>query len=481
MGEALAKFAESSDVPLVIDVDGTLVRSDTLIESLARLLGAAPLRVFSLPIWLRHGKAEFKRRVAATAPVEPGSLVLNESVVDVVHAARRSGRQVYLASGADESVVRALAAHIGGVDGLFASNGTVNLTGTRKAKALVSRFGVGGFDYIGNEGKDLPSWREARRAFVANSLRGLTAKVRSIDPDAVVLDARLGTPLDYLRALRPHHWAKNLLIFLPLVAAHVTDARELLAAVGAFVAFSLGASGTYLINDILDLTHDRQHVSKRKRPLASGAVPLLHGFAMAPLIILAGLIVAAAMSWGVLGMLVIYLAVTTIYSTLLKHRMFLDVVTLAMLYTIRTLAGAVAISVSVSPWFLAFSLFFFLLLAIVKRCTELRSLAETDGHRANGRNYHVADLPVLAGLGAAGGFAAVVVLALYLNSSEVMQRYTSPGVLWLLCPLLIYWQGRILLLANRGEVDDDPVVFALSDRTSSAVGAACAVVFLLAL
>jgi len=473
-------------VPLVADLDGTLVAGDTLVEGLGRLIAARPALLARLPLWLLRGKAAFKQAVAAQANLAPDTLPFNAAVLARLSEARAAGRPIYLASGADQATAAAVAQHIaealgGPVDGVFASDGAVSLTGARKAARLTAAFGGGGFDYIGDSGRDLPSWRAARQALVVAPSERLLARLYRVASKPEVLPGTVPRPLDYLRALRPHQWLKNLLVFLPMIAAHAFAPGSALLALAAFVALSFVASGTYLGNDILDLPEDRAHPSKCRRPLASGGMPMLHGLLAAPLLVLAGLGVAAALSPTVLGLVAVYVVVTAAYSLHLKRQVFLDVVTLASLYVIRVLVGAAAIGVVPSPWFLAFSMFLFLMLALVKRHKELAGLLAAAQERAGGRNYAVGDLPVLAALGAASGFAAVLVLALYLNSPEVDARYRDPALLWLLCPLATYWVGRILILANRGEVDDDPVVFALRDRVSYAVGGLGTAIFLAAL
>ncbi len=474
------KALSRSPVPLIVDVDGTLIRGDLLAEGVARLAGTRPLKLLALPFWLARGRAGFKRRLAEAAPVEPASLVLEPSVTARIAAAQAEGRPVYLASASDERLVAPLAAFVG-ADGHFASDGCENLAGAAKARALSAAFGAGGFDYVGDERRDLAVWKAARHAIAVGAGPGFAAKVRAVDPDAEFLPARTAAARDYLRALRPHQWIKNLLVFAPMAAAHVADAPSLLAATIAFFALSFCASGTYVFNDILDLPHDRAHPTKRHRPLASGRLPVIPAAALAVAMIVTGLAGAFAVSASLAGMIAAYLAITAAYSLHLKRKTFIDVVTLATLYTVRVLAGAVAVSVAISHWFLAFSIFIFLALAIVKRLRELIGLRIAGQDRSSGRSYAVEDLPVLAALAGASSFAAVLVLALYINSPQVGAQYTRPDMLWLLCPLLLYWLGRIVLLANRGLVDDDPVVFAVRDRASRLVAFCAIAVFAAAL
>ena len=455
--------------PLVVDVDGTLVSGDLLVEGAARLLASSPLSLFVLPFRLAEGRAALKRSIARVAPLPPETLMLNPAVLDEIATAKAAGREVWLASASDELAVAPLAEAVGAA-GCIASDGRTNLAGRAKAAVLVGRFGEGGFDYIGNERRDLSVWKHARRAIGVNLSPRLARTVRALDEDARFLPGPGVRLLDCLHALRPHQWVKNALVFIPLVAAHETAAGLYLAPAGLFAALSACASGTYLFNDLLDLPHDRRHPKKRHRPMAAGKVPLLPMIGTGAVLVVGGLTAAFLVSAAAGLCVLLYLVVTLAYSLSLKRKVFIDVITLAGLYSLRVLAGGVAVSVPLSPWFLAFFMFAFLALAVVKRQSELRAERESGQPAVGGRAYLADDLPVMAALGAASGFASVVVFALYIQSPELGERYARPEFLWLICPLLIYWLGRMTLLANRGSVDADPVVFTMRDRTSWLTG-----------
>ena len=470
--------------PLVVDVDGSLVAGDLAVEGIARLLSAAPLRLFSLPFWLAavavKGRAGLKHRIAEAVALPPATLVLNPAVLSEITAARAAGREVWLASASDARVVAPLAEAVEAA-GWVASDGRTNLAGEAKAAALVERFGEGGFDYIGNERRDLAVRKRARQSIGVDLPAGLARKLRALDGEARFLPGLGGGPLDRLRALRPHQWLKNVLVFVPLVAVHETAPGPWLVAAGVFAALSAVASAAYLLNDLLDLPHDRRHPAKRHRPMAAGKVPLVPMIGTGAALAAGGLAMAFALSPAAGLWVLAYLAATCAYSLSLKRRIFIDVVTLAMLHAARVLAGAAAVSVAPSPWLLAFFLFLFLALAAVKRQSELRALRETGRSRSGGRPYLADDLPVMAALGAASGFASVVILTLYIQSPGVEERYAHPEFLWLICPLLLYWLGRMALLAGRagkGECpgsepapgNDDPLDFALRDRTSWLIG-----------
>lgn len=447
--------------PLVVDVDDTLIQGNLLIEGLAQLLGRAPGRVLAALLWLLRGRAFLKRKVAEAVTLTPAALVRNPQVASEIELARSSGRPVHLGTGADALAVAPLAAAVQ-AKSVFASNGRVNLVGRAKAEALVAAFGKDGFDYIGDERRDLPVWRSGRRAVGVGLGRRLEAKVRAIDPEARFLPGPSGGLPAYVQALRPAHWSKNALLLVPLVAAHETALASWLIVLGLFAAFSALVSGTYVLNDLFDLPYDRRHPRKRHRALASGRLRLGRALGLSLALLAGGLATALTLSVPAGLCLLAYLLLTLAYTLALKRQLFLDVIVLAGLFALRVLSGAVAVALPISPWLVAFSLFLFLSLAIAKRATGLHSEEAALG----GRGYVGRDAAALTVLGGASAFAAVVVLALYIQSPGVEALYARPAALWLACPLLIYWLGRIVLLANRGALDEDPIVFALRDRAS---------------
>ena len=471
--------------PLVVDLDGSLINGDLLVEGAAQLIALAPRHLFLLPCWLLasavRGRAALKRRIAQAAPLPPETLSLNPAVLEEIDAAKAGGREVWLATAADELVAAPLAERVGAA-GCIASNGRVNLAGPAKAAALAEQFGQGGFDYIGNERRDLQVWKRSRRAIGVGLSSALKRKVLALDCQARFLPVARGGPLDHLRALRPHQWVKNLLVFMPLIAAHEVGASSYLAAAWTFAALSACASGGYLYNDLLDLPHDRRHPTKRGRPLAAGRMPPLRAIFLGAALMLGGLALAFWLSVGTGLCTLLYLAATLAYSLLLKRKLFVDVIGLACLYATRVLTGSVAVEVPLSPWFLSFFLFAFLALAIAKRQNELRKLHDAGQSASGGRAYLVEDLAALAAFGAASAMASALVFLLYIQQAPaVHQLYAQPQWLWLIFPLLIYLLGRMTLLANRGEIGDDPVLFVLRDRVSWLAGLGILAVFVAAL
>ena len=453
--------------PLVVDLDGTLVRTDLLAESAVLALKRNPFSAFEMLVWLRRGRAYLKARIAERATLDSTELPYRRAVLEYLQAQRAEGRQLVLATAADEKIARQIADQLGLFDAVFASDGRVNLSGEQKRLRLVSAFGDKGFDYVGNSLRDLPVWSSARQAVLVGPTAHLRRRAAGVAEVERVLDDDPATPLDYLRELRLHHWIKNLLVFAPLVAAHrLTDATFLAQAAIAFLAFGLCASSVYLLNDLMDLEADRHHPRKRARPLAAGRVPVT----LAPALILALLAAAVAVSLAlpkaVLGTLGAYLVLNIAYSLWLKSVPILDVLVLAGLYTLRIIAGSAAISIWPSTWLLAFSMFLFLSLALVKRYAELMAMRAVEGAKAKARGYRLDDAELLASLGGGAGYLAVLVLALYIDGAAAHALYSRPQLFWVLCVLLLYWISHLWLMAHRRGMHDDPLVFAVRDLTS---------------
>jgi len=453
------------DIPvLVVDLDGTLIRSDTLFEifwgGLSESWRALPAAIRGL----RHGRAALKRALAGLAGIDAEHLPYNDVVLDYVREWRAGGGRAVLATAADQSVAERIAAHLGLFDEVYGSDGATNLKGPRKAEMLAQRFGESGYAYIGDSAADLPVWQGARKAVTIDGSPALQRRVAALGTESENLGS--GTGPAYIAALRPHQWLKNILVFVPAVVGHVSDPAILLQAVLAFAAFSLVSSSGYVLNDLMDLRADRAHPRKSQRPLAAGRVPIAHGTFMVPLLLFAGLGLAALGGLALLGVIASYFVLTTLYSLALKRIAVADICTLAGLYTMRIIAGGLATGLGLSVWLLAFSMFFFVSLAAIKRQAELVDLANRGVRRARRRGYHVDDLPLVSQVATASGYVSVMVLALYLNSPAVQTLYTTPWLLWGICLVVLYWITRIALITSRGQMDDDPIVFAVRDRVS---------------
>ncbi|MGP8250664.1 MAG: UbiA family prenyltransferase [Terracidiphilus sp.] len=468
--------------PLCVDLDGTLVKSDTLIDSLLVLARTRPRLVPALFAHLLPGKAAFKAFVTDNVSLDVEHLPYNRKLLHYLNEQRREGRPIYLATGADVRIARRVAAHLGIFADVLGSDGATNLTGSKKLAGLRSRLGTTEFDYIGNDTPDLPLLAGAAQAMVANPSRRLRSRLRSrrIAP-ARVFEERNRLLGSALKAVRPHQWAKNLLIFLPLLLAHIVAAPRLIAAFIAFACFSLAASAAYIVNDLLDIDADRRHPQKRHRAFASGDLDAFTGLVIAAAFFALAFAGARFLPVEFFGWLVFYLAATLTYSLYLKPVALVDVLVLSGLYTLRLLAGAAATGTHISPWLAGFSVFLFLSLAIVKRFAELENLITRGATPRNGRGYLVTDLNQLRSFGTASAFAAVVVFTNYISSTDIVMLYQHAQRLWIIMPLMILWLCRVWLMASRGLLNEDPIVFALTDKQSLIIGAAVIAVVLFAI
>ncbi|HDR9833707.1 TPA: UbiA family prenyltransferase [Burkholderia multivorans] len=470
--------------PLVVDLDGTLLRSDVLIESGFCYLKSTPSRFLTPLIWLlRGGKPTLKSRLAAETDLDVSVLPYDPQIVEWINEERANGRTIVLATASHEKYAHAIAEHLELFDEVLATNDQVNLSSHRKKDRLVARFGERGFDYAGNSRDDLPVWQSAERAYVVNAPAAVRRAAEKAGNVERVFESRAPALKTWTRSLRMHQWLKNLLIFLPLLAGHMLGSVQLLAnAVLAFIAFGLCASSVYLLNDLLDLEDDRHHPSKCRRPLASGALPLMHGLAAFPVLLVGAFALAlATLPWRFSVVLLGYYALTLAYSTVLKRLVMVDVVVLAMLYTVRIVAGTTAIATHLTFWLLAFSMFIFLSLALIKRYAELQSMKKRGLNQSRGRGYMASDLELVSSLGCASGYLSVLVLAMYIQDPKTAHLYSRPQLIWLACPLLLYWISRTWIIAHRGHMHDDPIIFAIRDRLSLAVIGLCGLVFWVAI
>lgn len=470
----------SRQPPLCIDLDGTLLKTDTLWETFIAQLKSRPWRLLLIPFWLLGGRARLKQRLAEGVTLDCASLPYTGQLLSLLEQAHAAGRELVLVSACDRAVATQIAAHLGFFDEVIASDGKTNTKGRNKARVLVERFGAGGFDYAGNESADLPVWEVARQRLVVNAPRDLARRLGKSDT-VRELSPRPNRLRAFVRALRCHQWSKNILVFLPLIAAHAYFSRD--AVTGAalmFAAWCLVASGIYVLNDLLDLEADRRHPTKRLRPFASGDLPLAAGIVMAPALFTAGLAIAASISMGCLAALGLYCALAFAYSSHLKKRSLVDVFALAFFFTIRVVGGGFASGYPVSAWLLAFAGFLFLGLAFLKRCSELVCIQNLGRRHMGSRGYGVVDLPVLQMFGVASAFIAIMVLSLYVNSAVAEAQYRWPAALWAAGPFLLLWLCRLWLATARGEMSDDPIVYSMKDWVSWLTGACVLATFVVA-
>jgi 4-hydroxybenzoate polyprenyltransferase/phosphoserine phosphatase len=467
--------------PLCVDLDGTLVKSDTLVDSLLILARSNPIALLKLMPALVGGRAAFKRRVSGLVPLDVNHLPYNRNLLIYLQQQHAEGRRIYLTTGADASLAERIATHLGIFAGVVASDGATNRTGRNKLDGMRHSLGIKDFDYIGNAKPDLPLLLAASEPMVANPSTLLNALLKAHSVRVVrTFEDRTPALQSIPRAIRLHQWAKNALMFVPMLLAHSLNRPAILKTLLAFLCFSLCASANYVVNDLLDIESDRRHPLKRNRAFASGNLPAATGL----VIVVAFLGIAlVGMKWlpaTCLGWFAAYLACSLSYSMWLKRVVLVDVLVLSGLYTLRMFAGAAATATPISQWLTGLSLFLFLSLAMVKRYSELQNLRASGLAPRNGRGYLLVDIDQLRSFGTASAYASVLVFALYINGREVTSFYHHPQRLWLIAPLLILWLSRIWLLASRGELDEDPVIFALTDRMSLLIGAAVFVIAFLA-
>ncbi|HEX5685033.1 MAG TPA: UbiA family prenyltransferase [Ideonella sp.] len=475
-GRDAAPEAQADPVPLVVDLDGTLLHTDTLVESLFDVARRRPLQLLQLPAWLAAGRANLKRQLAHRASLDVSALPRAEDLLAHLWTLKRQGRRLVLATAADARIAQAIADQLGLFDAVLASDGRVNLSGSVKRDRLVATFGEGGFDYAGNSSSDLPVWAAARHAVLVRpspQLAAATARVAEIEHS---FGADRPGWREYLGAMRAQHWLKNMLLLVPLLATQqLYDLPKLLAVLVGFVCFSLAASGVYLLNDLFDLPADRRHPHKRQRALASGRLPLLHGLLLVPALWLAASLLALTLPAPFLAALGCYAVLNLAYSMRLRNYPIVDALVLAVGYSLRVYAGSLVVAIDVSPWLLVCSTALFFGLALLKRYAEIVSLRPGLGSGGRVRGYAVSDAPLIAGLGTAADCIAVVLLALY----PVVITPTAPRLtIWSLSALLLFWVGHMWLMAHRGRIHDDLVAFALRDPLSRAFGVTMALLLL---
>lgn len=473
-------MSENIPIPLCVDLDGTLVKLDTLHQALFLLLRRSPVSLFRIPGWLAKGKAHLKDQVLQRVTLDPSALPYHKAFMAYLHKEHEKGRPLVLATASNYRTANAVADHLGIFSDTIASTVDTNMRHARKLEAIQERFPK--FGYAGNDAADFPIWEAADEIILVNP--SAAARQQFSERADQVFTERRPVVKMLIKAMRCHQWLKNLLIFAPVFLAHkFADPTTLIQAVTAFFAFSFAASSIYVLNDLFDLSADQHHPRKCRRPFASGDLAITAGALLIPVLVMLSLLLGMLLPLSFRLTLLAYYAITTLYSWRLKQMEVVDVLTLALLYSMRILAGSVATGTTASSWFILFAIFLFLSLALVKRLSELREMQDhtelENSHRERG--YTVDDLPLLMAFGTASGYLAAFVFAMYLNSAKVAQLYTRPDLLWLFCPLLLYWITRIWMLAWRGQMHDDPLAFATKDSHTYVVGALGATIILFAI
>ena len=461
-------FVATNDrVPLCVNCEHALLKTNLFQEAVFLYVRRHPLNIFLLPIWLLRNKSSLIQKMSQDLQINWRTVPLWERVVERVRAALNDGRRVIFLTAMPQPWSQMLSKEFAGSEVILQSGASGSGPHATAASSLIELFGLKGFDYIGDGRSDLAVCESARRVLLVTSDRAAIAEANAVSLVESVVPKDRTESFAFFKMIRVHQWVKNLLIWVPLLAAHkLTSIHGIALAAEAFLAFSFCASSVYVLNDLLDVESDRQHARKRNRPLAAGKIEANHA-------LLAGLLLFVAAVWLSLRVsnlftltVAIYFAMTLAYSMRLKRQVIVDVMLLAALYTIRVVAGAVATTVVPSFWLLAFSMFLFLSLAVVKRYSEMLVTLSQDKLYAAGRGYSVEDLPVLLSLGMSTGVAAIVVLALYINDPSTSKLYPTTIWLWPVPPLMLYWISRVWMKAHRGEMHDDPVVFAMRDWQS---------------
>lgn len=469
-------------LPIVVDLDGTLLHTDTLHESCLELLHHHSMQALLLPLWFMRGKAYLKQKISEKNNLNPEMLPYNLELIAWLKEKKILGHQLVLCTATDNKIALKIAAYLNFFDDVIASDGQINVAGKNKKDVLVNRYGEQSFIYVANASIDINVWKSAAQAVVVNASKDLIKKAAQVSEVTKIFPSPPITLNTWLRVLRLHHYIKNLLLFVPLAAAHqIGQLASLNLLLLAFVSFSLCATAVYITNDLIDLGSDRQHPRKRYRPFAAGIVPIKYGLMLIPISLMISFAFAHLIGSNFFAWLVVYFALTLAYSLQLKRYVLIDCLTLTTLYTLRIIAGAAAVGVALSFWLLAFSIFLFLSLAFIKRYSELEMLILHGNTELQGRGYHVEDAPIIKILGITAGYASILVLAFYLNSEAVIHLYKMPQMIWLSIPLMLFWVSWMWMKAHRGEMHYDPIVFAIKDKTSLVVAMLLALTFIVAI
>lgn len=472
-----------TSLPLCVDLDGTLIQTDSLLESCLRLIRQNPFMLIFLPFWLLSGKAGFKQKISQHVELAPESLPFNSGLLKFLTLQRLHNRHLVLVTAANKKIAEAISSHLNIFDEVIGSDETQNLSGKNKAQVLIDKFGNKGFVYAGNANVDLDIWQHAASAIVVNGSNNLVNKAKKITTVEEVFPKDKNNALKiFLRSIRVHQWTKNLLIFTALILSHSWFNGDLVqTSILAFLSFCFAASSIYLINDLVDLEDDRKHQTKKNRPLAAGTLSIKAALLIIPFLLSFSFLIASLINTDFVIILAVYLILTTAYSLILKPIALIDVITLTSLYTMRIIAGAIAIEVPLSYWLLAFSMFIFLSLALIKRYSELKNLIQQGETNAEVRGYHVDDLLAVSLFGICSGYISVLILVLYTHDLQADTLYSSPDLLWFVAIAVLYWISRMWLLTFRGKMNEDPVLFAIHDRNSYVISLIVATSLYLAL
>lgn len=460
-----------SKLPLVVDLDGTLIFTDMLYESAIQFLKKKPWGLFSLFFKLLQGKASLKSFLAKNVAIQADILPYNQTLINYIKQQKKMGQKVILCTATHSKIAENIASYLNLFDEVIASDANKNIIGEKKADILNQTFGKGNYIYAGNSKEDIPVWKSAQQAILVNTPKTVAKKAKQQNNILLTMTPQNQSVKTWFKALRVHQWLKNILIFIPLIAAHQLQSLAALQhLLFAFFAFSFCASSVYITNDLLDLESDRRHPKKCKRPFAAGDLPITQGIFASIVLFISGLKMALYVNPSFLMILLIYYGLTTLYSFKLKRIALIDCLLLATLYTTRIIAGGVATDTPLTFWLLASAFFLFYSLALIKRFAELKLLRHKGMNKTQGRDYHLDDESLIHGLGIGSGLGAVIIFALYLNSPNVFELYRQPEIAWLTVPVLLFWISWMWQQTHRGQMDDDPLVFAIKHKTSLITG-----------
>jgi len=470
----------SQELPLIIDLDGTLIKTDSLHESLLELIKTSPSCLLLLPYWLWRGKAYFKEQVSSRSQINPELFPHNKEFLAWLREERSRGRYLVLCTAANKKIAESISEKLNIFDEVISSDENINMAGNVKAEYLNKRFGSKKYDYAGNSKVDLKVWRYSNTGIVIAKRQNLIKSARMVTDISRVFIVRKNSFYEYIRLLRVHQWLKNLLIFVPIIAAHdLSSFGKWIALITAFISFSFCASFVYILNDLFDIENDRSHPKKKERPFANGNISIPMGILTALCMLSVSIITAQNLSNEFKVCLLIYFLVTCFYTIIIKKIVIIDCLVLAFLYTLRIISGVVIVGEPLSFWLLAFSLFLFLSLAFVKRYAELVLTMNKADRMVIGRGYATSDAPLVQIMGIAAGYISVLILALYLNSEAVLKLYRAPQVIWFGVCIILFWISWVWMQAHRGKMNEDPLIFAIKDRVSLISGALFIIILIL--
>jgi len=453
---------------LVVDLDNSLLKIDLFKESLGKSLLKRPLVFFKTVMLALNSIALAKTFISKECKTDCHTLPYNNKILDIIDSYRKKGYLILLATGAPQAYAHSIANHLGLFDEVIATNEQINNVGINKLESIKKHVNDS-FIYLNDSVKDLPVWLHCKKAILIGDngrVKNMLIKNNVEIIDTVKKEKSIIEIL--LKQLRVHQWSKNMLLFVPALLSHqLLEPGVFLNALCSFIAFSLLASSIYVLNDIIDVDYDRKHPMKKNRPIAAGDLSMLRAYAVLLVCFLIGGWMAMLLGTTFLFVMAVYIILNLLYSLYFKRIIILDVLLLMSFYTLRIIAGHIPDTFPFSPWLLSFSVFLFFSLAFLKRYVNI--ILENNVSTKNGTGYSINDSNILKSFGVGSGIISTLVLILYTGSEQVQPFYLTPMILIFLAPIMLYWICRIWLLADRGLIKDDPILFAIKDKISYVV------------